>query len=330
MERLHDKDFGDFVSRPSWRPNGDGGAPGLAGDADPDAALFPPRRRHDPADGAGGDAAQWRADRSLTTETGDRNRRLVLLLDVSGSMESHAKVLIRFAHAVVGRATSRCSPASRLTELLANRHRYIPRSSQRRQGRWRIIRWYRFGDLLDALVRACGPGMARGAIVVVLSDGWTASHWQVGNGTAPAALAQTHLGQPAEGWAWLRTNCTRHGGRTPFCDAFLEGHLWSVTELALSSRRRSHRLGRAEHEAVVFVPHAAAVRSRTASARAEPRGRRTQRPRSADDHPVDCRSRRRRRVRRPAYMLASGVHCEHGGAVSDRLINDLADRQTIA
>ena len=38
------------------------------------------------------------------TSTGTRTRRLVLLLDVSGSMEPYARVLIRFAHAaVVGR-----------------------------------------------------------------------------------------------------------------------------------------------------------------------------------------------------------------------------------
>ena len=53
-----------------------------------------------------------------TRKPGERPRRLVLLLDVSGSMEPYAAALVRFVHAaVVGRAVgsrpSRSAPGSR-------------------------------------------------------------------------------------------------------------------------------------------------------------------------------------------------------------------------
>ena len=56
--------------------------------------------------GASRSAARYR-------EPGERPRRLVLLLDVSGSMEPYARALLRFVHAaVVGRHGSRRSPSA--------------------------------------------------------------------------------------------------------------------------------------------------------------------------------------------------------------------------
>ncbi|HAB58413.1 MAG TPA: hypothetical protein DCE75_10210, partial [Acidimicrobiaceae bacterium] len=113
----------------------------------------------------------------LTTKTGDRNRRLVLLLDVSGSMESYAKVLIRFAHAaVVGRGDVEVfalgTRLTRITRQLATRDPETAVAAAAGQ----VEDWSggtRLGDSVDAFVREWGlRGMARGAIVVVLSDGW--------------------------------------------------------------------------------------------------------------------------------------------------------------
>jgi hypothetical protein len=107
----------------------------------------------------------------------ERPRRLVLLLDVSGSMEPYARALVRFAHAaVVGRQKVEVfalgTRLTRITRELAERN---PDRALERAGR-RVSDWSggtRLGDGLATFNRDWGQrGMARGAIVVILSDGW--------------------------------------------------------------------------------------------------------------------------------------------------------------
>ena len=115
--------------------------------------------------------------RRLFVEPGERPRRLVLLLDVSGSMESYARALIRFVHAAsVGHshveAFALGTRLTRLTRELATRD---PDAALSRVT-GAVADWSggtRLGDGLAEFNDQWGiRGMARGARVVILSDGW--------------------------------------------------------------------------------------------------------------------------------------------------------------
>jgi uncharacterized protein len=108
---------------------------------------------------------------------GSRARRLVLLLDISGSMEPYARALLRFAHtAVTGRARVEVfalgTRLTRLTRELASRDP----DAALGQAAAAVEDWSggtRLGDSLRAFNDTWGVrGMARGAEVVILSDGW--------------------------------------------------------------------------------------------------------------------------------------------------------------
>jgi uncharacterized protein with von Willebrand factor type A (vWA) domain len=109
----------------------------------------------------------------------ERPRRLVLLLDVSGSMEPYARALVRFAHAAVtSRGAGRVEAftlgtrLTRITRALATRD---PDEALTRTGA-DVEDWSggtRLGAALREFVDRWGArGIARGAVVVVVSDGW--------------------------------------------------------------------------------------------------------------------------------------------------------------
>jgi uncharacterized protein with von Willebrand factor type A (vWA) domain len=111
------------------------------------------------------------------TTMGVRTRRLVLLLDVSGSMEPYARVLIRFAHAaVVGRGSVEVfalgTRLTRMTRQLGS-HDVDEAVAAAAES---VVDWSggtRLGEAIGAFNNDWGVrGMARGAIVVILSDGW--------------------------------------------------------------------------------------------------------------------------------------------------------------
>ena len=105
-------------------------------------------------------------------------RRLVLLVDVSGSMSPYADALLCFGHAAVHRAPSRTEVftiGTRLTRVtralrLAIRTRRCARPASA------IPDWHggtRLAESLKAFLDRWGQrGMARGAVVVLCSDGW--------------------------------------------------------------------------------------------------------------------------------------------------------------
>ena len=130
------------------------------------------RRTVRAAMGTGGEPLRW-----FSVEPGERPRRLVLLLDVSGSMEPYARALIRFVHAAsVGRshveAFALGTRLTRLTRELATRD---PDAALTRVT-GAVADWSggtRLGDGLAEFNDQWGVrGMARGARVVILSDGW--------------------------------------------------------------------------------------------------------------------------------------------------------------
>jgi uncharacterized protein with von Willebrand factor type A (vWA) domain len=106
-----------------------------------------------------------------------RHRRLVLLLDVSGSMEPYARALLRFVHAAVAgrRRVEAFALGTRLTRLTRELGSRDPDTALR-QAADRVVDWSggtRLGAGLAHFNSEWGVrGMARGADVVILSDGW--------------------------------------------------------------------------------------------------------------------------------------------------------------
>lgn len=107
----------------------------------------------------------------------ERLRRLVLLVDVSGSMASYARALLRFTHAAVAarRRTEVFAMGTRLTCLTRELTTHDPDAALASAAE-AVLDWSggtRLGDALAEFNTRWGiPGMARGAVVVILSDGW--------------------------------------------------------------------------------------------------------------------------------------------------------------
>jgi len=104
-------------------------------------------------------------------------RRLVLLCDVSGSMDLYSRALLRFMHAAVagGRRVEAFAMGTRLTRLTRELSSRDPDHALRSAG-LAVADWSggtRLGDSLRAYNDGWGMrGMSRGAVVVILSDGW--------------------------------------------------------------------------------------------------------------------------------------------------------------
>ena len=106
----------------------------------------------------------------------ERPRRLVLILDISGSMADYSRHLLQFAHSVRkgGRNVEVFCFGTRLTRITAAlRHRDADEALSRAGEE--VHDWAggtRIGDSLDEFVHDYGRrGIARGAIVVICSDG---------------------------------------------------------------------------------------------------------------------------------------------------------------
>lgn len=115
--------------------------------------------------------------RRAFTKPASRPRRLILLLDVSGSMESYARALIRFVHAAViarGRVEvfTFGTRLTRITRQLDNRDPDAAIDAATPE----VKDWAggtRIGEAIGQFNDEWGVrGLARGGVVVVLSDGW--------------------------------------------------------------------------------------------------------------------------------------------------------------
>jgi uncharacterized protein with von Willebrand factor type A (vWA) domain len=122
--------------------------------------------------GAGGEPAR-RAFRAPT----ERPRRIVLLCDVSGSMEPYARAFLRFLHAAVvaGTRVEAFALGTRVTRLTRELSSRDPDEALRAAA-GRVTDWSG-GTRLGAGLRTFNDrwgvrGLARGAVVVILSDGW--------------------------------------------------------------------------------------------------------------------------------------------------------------
>ncbi len=106
-----------------------------------------------------------------------RLRRLVLVLDVSGSMEPYARALLRFVHAAVAgrQKVEAFTLGTRLTRVTRELTCRDPDIAVRAAGH-RVADWSggtRLGSGLRQFNDQWGVrGLARNSIVVILSDGW--------------------------------------------------------------------------------------------------------------------------------------------------------------
>jgi uncharacterized protein with von Willebrand factor type A (vWA) domain len=168
----------------------------------------------------------------------DRPRRLVLLCDVSGSMEPYARALVRFLHAaVVGRTKVEAfALGTRLTRVTRELSSRDPDEAVARAAR-RVVDWSggtRLGEGLKTFNDEWGVrGMARGAIVVILSDGWDRGE--------PELMAEqmARLHRVARLVVWVNPLKATPGylplargmaAALPYVDEFVEGHSLAALE----------------------------------------------------------------------------------------------------
>lgn len=167
-----------------------------------------------------------------------RLRRLVLLLDVSGSMEPYARALLRFVHAAVaGRqkveAFALGTRLTRITRELNSRDPDVALAAASH----RVSDWSggtRLGDGLRRFNDEWGVrGLARNSIVVVLSDGWDRGD--------PDTLAEQmqRLHRVTHRLIWVNPLKVTPGyaplargmaAALPHVDAFVEGHSVAAME----------------------------------------------------------------------------------------------------
>jgi uncharacterized protein with von Willebrand factor type A (vWA) domain len=109
-------------------------------------------------------------------ERTDRQRPLVLVCDVSGSMEPYARMLVQYLQAAVAasRRVEAFAFGTRLTRVTHELRGKDPDAAVARASA-AVADWSggtRIGDALSELNREYARNVGRGSVVVVLSDGW--------------------------------------------------------------------------------------------------------------------------------------------------------------
>jgi uncharacterized protein with von Willebrand factor type A (vWA) domain len=159
-------------------------------------------------------------------------RRLVMLCDISGSMEPYARAYLQFLTCAAGggpdaEAFVFATRLTRLTRALASRspERAIQRAAAAAPD-WSS--GTRIGEALREFNNRHGRrGMARGAVVVILSDGWERGDPKL------VEREMARLARLAHRIVWVNPRvgadefAVRSGGMRaalPYCDAFVSGH----------------------------------------------------------------------------------------------------------
>ena len=171
----------------------------------------------------------------------ERLRRLVLVLDVSGSMEPYARALLRFVHAAVAgrQKVEAFALGTRLTRITRELNSRDPDVALHDAGQ-RVLDWSG-GTKLGVGLRQFNDewgvrGLARNSIVVVLSDGW-------GRGDPDELATQMQrLQRVTHRLVWVNPLKVTPGyaplargmaAALPYVDDFVEGHsIHAMQELA--------------------------------------------------------------------------------------------------
>ncbi len=162
---------------------------------------------------------------------GVRPRQLIVLCDISGSMEPYARAMLQLLYCAAGGARAEVFTfATRLTRLTGALAHMPPGQALQRAGQaapdW--LGGTRIGAALREFNDTRGrAGLARGAVVVIISDGWDTGD--------PAAVRREmqRLSRVAHRIIWVnpRTKSADYqplaGGMAaawPFCDAVVSAH----------------------------------------------------------------------------------------------------------
>lgn len=171
-----------------------------------------------------------------------RPRRVVLLIDVSGSMSGYADALLRLAHRLTRSAAEAGGTVETFT--IGTRLTHVTRALRSRDADRAIVAagevvpdWSggtRLGETLRVFLDRWGQrGMARGAVVVVVSDGWERGDAQL------LGEQMARLGRVAHRVVWVNPHRGKVGyeplqagvvAALPYCDAFLAGHSLATFE----------------------------------------------------------------------------------------------------
>jgi uncharacterized protein with von Willebrand factor type A (vWA) domain len=170
-------------------------------------------------------------------------RRLVMLLDISGSMEPYARAYLQFLNCAAGAGphAEAFVFATRLTRVTRALRDGTPQRALQRAAD-AAPDWSsgtRIGDALQAFNDRHGRrGMARGAVVVILSDGWERGEPEV------VGREMARLGRLAHRIVWVNPRVAatgfepRAGGMVaalPHCDALVSGHTLAALEQVVAA-----------------------------------------------------------------------------------------------
>jgi uncharacterized protein with von Willebrand factor type A (vWA) domain len=169
-----------------------------------------------------------------------RPRRLVVLCDISGSMEPYARAMIQLLYCAAGGAGAEVfSFATRLTRLTTALARSTPAAALARAAET-APDWHG-GTKLGAALKEFNDrygrrGMARGAVVLIISDGWDTGDPEI------VRREMERLSLVAFRIVWMnpRTKSSTYqplaagmAAAWPYCDAVVSGHsLHAVDQLA--------------------------------------------------------------------------------------------------
>jgi uncharacterized protein with von Willebrand factor type A (vWA) domain len=160
-----------------------------------------------------------------------RPRRLVVLCDISGSMQPYARAMLQLVYcAASGPRAEVFTFATRLTRLTKVLGRTRPDLALARAGK-AAPDWSggtRIGEALKVFLDRYGArGMARGAVVLIISDGWE---------TGDAELLRVQMARLSRlayriVWANPRTASARYeplvagmAAAWPYCDSVVSAH----------------------------------------------------------------------------------------------------------
>ena len=159
-------------------------------------------------------------------------RRVVIIADISGSMNSYSRSLVRYAHAAVAgrRKVEAFALGTRLTRLTRELETRDPDQALQRASD-SVEDWSggtRLGEGLKQFNDEWGTkGMARGAIVVILSDGWDRGEPEL------LSSEMARLSRVAFRIVWVNPLKASDGyaplargmaAALPYVDEFIEGH----------------------------------------------------------------------------------------------------------